>query len=171
MNKYLLAIDQGTTSTRAIIFNQKGQLIYQAQEEINQSYPQVGWVEQNPTEIYSKTLSVMIEAIMQSHLDIDQMACIGITNQRETIVLWDKKTQEPVYPAIVWQSNQSKRICDQFIKQGYEKMIQQKTGLKISPYFSASKIMWLFKKHPHLKKRLLMGRYCVEPLIVGYYIN
>ncbi len=157
MEKYLLAIDQGTTSTRAIIFNKQGQIIYQAQEEIEQFYPQIGWVEQDATEIYSKTLSVMIEAVVRSRLEMDQIACIGITNQRETIVMWDKKTQEPVYKAIVWQSNQSEKICQRLIKKGYEKKIQDKTGLKINPYFSATKIMWLFEKYPHLKKKAKDG--------------
>lgn len=99
----------------------------------------------------------MIEAVVRSRLEMDQIACIGITNQRETIVMWDKKTQEPVYKAIVWQSNQSEKICQRLIKKGYEKKIQDKTGLKINPYFSATKIMWLFEKYPHLKKKAKDG--------------
>ena len=158
MSKYLLAIDQGTTSTRAILFDKKGKLIYQSNEEISQSYPKVGWVEQDATEIYSKTLSVMMEVIIRSRISTDDIISIGITNQRETIVVWDKETKEPVYPAIVWQSNQSKSICDRLIKKGYEKKIQQKTGLKINPYFSASKLMWLFEQYPHLKKQAFAGK-------------
>ncbi len=153
MSKYLLAIDQGTTSTRAIIFNKLGEVLYQVNEEIEQYYPQPGWVEQDATEIYSKTLSVLIEVLIRSRIPLNDIASIGITNQRETIVVWDKQTQEPVYHAIVWQSNQSKSICDELINKGYEKMIHEKTGLLINPYFSASKLKWLFDKYPNIKKR------------------
>ncbi len=157
MNKYLLAIDQGTTSTRAIIFDKLGKVIYQVNEPITQYYPHNGWVEQDATEIYSKTLSVMIEVLIRSRISLNQIAGIGITNQRETVVVWDKKTQEPVYQAIVWQSNQSKEICDELIKKGYQKIIQEKTGLLINPYFSATKLKWLFDKYPNIKKRAENG--------------
>lgn len=153
--RYLLAIDQGTTSTRAIIFNKEGEVINQINEEIKQYYPQPGWVEHDALEIYSKTLGVMMECIMSKGINFSQIAGIGITNQRETIVIWDKKTQIPVYHAIVWQSNQSKEICDEMMM--YKDLIKEKTGLLINPYFSATKIRWLFNQYPELQQRAENG--------------
>jgi len=151
MDKYLLALDQGTTSTRAIVFDKHGTNISQVGEEIKQYYPQPGWVEHDANEIFTKTLSCMLQAIEDANLTFDQIACIGITNQRETVVVWDKKTGLPVYHAIVWQSNQSKEVCDRL--KDKQEMIKEKTGLLINPYFSATKIRWLLDKKPKLQER------------------
>ncbi len=141
MKKYILAIDQGTTSSRAIIFDEKATIIGQAQEEIHCSYPKPGWVEQDPLEIWASVSAVTNEALIKSNLSMRNVIAIGITNQRETTIVWDKKTGMPVYPAIVWQSRQSSAICDQ-IKDD-EQLIHQKTGLRVDPYFSASKIRFI----------------------------
>ena len=155
MEKYLLSIDQGTTSTRVIIFNKYGDVIVQINEEIKQYYPQPGWVEHDAMEIYSKTLGVITEAVAASSLSLNQIEAIGITNQRETIVVWDKLTGKPVYHAIVWQSTQSKEICDRF--EDKKDIIKAKTGLLINPYFSASKLTWLFETHPDIYQRAKNG--------------
>lgn len=154
-NKYILAIDQGTTSTRAIVFSKEGKIIKQVSDEITQHYPQNGWVEHDATEIYSKTLAVMLEAVISSNLSFSEIASIGITNQRETVVVWDKKTGIPVYNAIVWQSNQSKGVCDKY--NDYKDLIKEKTGLLLNPYFSVTKIRWLFDNYPDIEKRAFNG--------------
>ncbi len=154
-NKFLLAIDQGTTSTRTIIFNRCGDVIYEVSKEITQYYPFPGWVEHDANEIFEKTLACMFECIFSAKLSFKDIAAIGITNQRETIVVWDKKTKKPVYNAIVWQSLQSKEITDNMSI--YNDLIKEKTGLKINPYFSASKLRWLFDNYPKLQKRANNG--------------
>lgn len=141
--KYILSIDQGTTSTRAIIFDKHSDIISVAQEEIKQYYPQSGWVEHDANEIWISVLTVMARALVQANLEASDIASIGITNQRETTVVWDKETGHPVYHAIVWQSRQSEEICQKLKKQGYESMIREKTGLVIDPYFSGTKIKWI----------------------------
>lgn len=141
--KYILAIDQGTTSSRAIIFDKKGNKISQAQMEFRQIFPSSGWVEHDAQEIWHTTYEVIKEAINREDISTDEIAGIGITNQRETTVVWDKKTSQPIYNAIVWQSRQSKDICEDLINRGYKDKIHQKTGLLINPYFSASKIKWI----------------------------
>ena len=156
MDKYILAIDQGTTSTRAIVFSKEGKIINQASEEITQYYPKNGYVEHNATEIFSKTLAVMLEAVVSSNLNFSQIEAVGITNQRETIVIWDKETKLPVYNAIVWQSNQSKDVCEEY-KQ-YEYLIKDKTGLLLNPYFSATKLRWLFNNYPDIEKKAFEGK-------------
>lgn len=156
MDKYILAIDQGTTSTRAIVFSKEGKIINQASEEITQYYPKNGYVEHNATEIFSKTLAVMLEAVISSNLNFSQIEAVGITNQRETIVIWDKETKLPVYNAIVWQSNQSKDVCEEY-KQ-YEDLIKDKTGLLLNPYFSATKLRWLFNNYPDIEKKAFEGK-------------
>ena len=141
---YLLAIDQGTTSTRAIVFDRKSQIIGIAQKEFTQYFPQAGWVQQDAEEIWQTVIEVMGKVLQNSKIKPEQIAAIGITNQRETTVVWDKKSGEPVYSAIVWQSRQSKSICDKLKEQGYSELIKDKTGLVIDSYFSASKIKWIF---------------------------
>ncbi|QWB96384.1 glycerol kinase GlpK [Mycoplasmatota bacterium] len=141
--KYILSIDQGTTSTRAIIFDKHSNITSIAQEEIKQYYPQSGWVEHDANEIWISVLTVMARALVQANLEASDIASIGITNQRETTVVWNKKTGHPVYHAIVWQSRQSEEICQTLKKQGYESMIREKTGLVIDPYFSGTKIKWI----------------------------
>ena len=126
MKKYVLAIDQGTTSSRAIIFDEKANIIAQASEEIVCRYPKPGWVEQDPLEIWYSVSAVVNEALIKANLTMRRIATIGITNQRETTIVWDKKTGLPVYPAIVWQSRQSSEICDRVA--AHREMIHQKTG-------------------------------------------
>ena len=143
MNNYILTIDQGTTSTRTIIFDQKGSIISLSQREFSQICPHNGWVEHNPEEIWEMTLETIKAAINEKNIDVFDIKAIGITNQRETTVLWDKLTGKPLYNAIVWQSRQSQEICEKLINDGYTDLIKEKTGLLINPYFSGSKIRWL----------------------------
>lgn len=143
MKEYVLAIDQGTTSSRAIIFNRKSEIVSLAQMEFTQITPKNGWVEHDPEEIWETVFQVIKEVINKSGLTLKDIAAIGITNQRETTVLWDKRTGKPVYNAIVWQSRQSQSICEKLIADGYSELIKEKTGLLINPYFSASKIKWI----------------------------
>ena len=143
MANYLLAIDQGTTSSRAIIFDQDGLSVASAQMEFPQYFPHDGWVEHNPEEIWSSTLSVCKEVIVKAGIDASQLAGIGITNQRETTIVWDRETGEPLYNAIVWQDRRTADICDALKLDGIEESVVQKTGLLIDPYFSATKISWI----------------------------
>ena len=143
MEQYILAIDQGTTSSRAIIFNREGEIVSSAQKEFNQYFPKAGWVEHDANEIWISVVSVYMEAIAKAGIKADQIAAIGITNQRETAVVWDKETGLPVYNAICWQSRQTADICDKLRADGYEQMIKDKTGLLIDPYFSGTKIKWI----------------------------
>ena len=135
----VLSIDQGTTSTRAIVFNQKGEVIEKAQQEINCLYPSPGWVEQDANEIWISTMSVITSVLLSDKVNVKDIKGVGITNQRETTILWDKITGKPLYHAIVWQSRQTDDICEQWKANGYEKMVKEKTGLLINSYFSASK--------------------------------
>jgi glycerol kinase len=143
MEKYILALDQGTTSCRAIVFNKKGEIHSVAQKEFTQYFPKPGWVEHDPSEIWSKQAGVSAEATTKKGLNGKNIAAIGITNQRETIVVWDKKTGDPVYNAIVWQDKRTSEYCDQLKAEGKEKMIQEKTGLIIDAYFSGTKVKWI----------------------------
>lgn len=143
MEQYILSVDQGTTSSRAIIFDHESNIVASAQKETTQYFPQAGWVEQDANEIWGSVLNVIAEAITLSGLFPEQIAGIGITNQRETTVVWDKVTGLPVYRAIVWQSRQSADICDSLKAAGHERLIKEKTGLLIDPYFSGSKIKWI----------------------------
>ena len=149
MKSYILAIDQGTTSTRAIIFDKNSQIQGIASEEIKQYYPKPGWVEQDANEIWISVLTVMARVLIDANIKAHQIASIGITNQRETTVIWDKKTGNPVYHAIVWQSRQTQDICNDLKNNGLEEMIKSKTGLVIDPYFSASKIRWILDHIPN----------------------
>ena len=158
MEEYILAIDQGTTSTRAILFDQNGQLCYMQQREFKQYFPHSGWVEHDAKEIWNSVVEVVQSLFTIYNIHSNQIKAIGITNQRETTVVWDKTTGEPVYHAIVWQSRQSQDICDQLIRDGYSPMIQDKTGLIINPYFSASKIRWILDHVENMNKdHLLFG--------------
>ena len=138
-----MALDQGTTSSRAILFDQHGNLVYVAQKEFKQHFPKSGWVEHNPKEIWSSILSVIAQVLSENDIKASDIAGVGITNQRETTVVWDKNTGEPVYNAIVWQSRQTASICDQLKEQGYENIFRQKTGLLIDAYFSGTKVKWI----------------------------
>lgn len=155
MDKYILAIDQGTTSTRTILFDHSSAIVASSQREFQQYFPKAGWVEHDANEIWLSTLAVMTETIQKSGIKPEQVAAIGITNQRETTVVWDKETGLPVYRAIVWQSRQSDEICQRLKNLGKEKIIREKTGLVIDPYFSATKIMWLFENVPGVKEKAM----------------
>jgi glycerol kinase len=154
---YLLALDQGTTSSRAIVFDEQGGAVSVAQKEFTQLYPQPGWVEHHANEIWSTQLSVAVEAITQAHLTPSMIAAIGITNQRETTVLWDRATGKPIYNAIVWQDRRTAAFCDQLRRDGMEPEIQQRTGLMLDPYFSGTKLRWLLNNVPGARARAEKG--------------
>ncbi|MEO2062629.1 MAG: glycerol kinase GlpK [Christiangramia sp.] len=143
MSKYILAFDQGTTSSRAIIFNHQGKAISTTQREFKQIFPKPGWVEHDPNEIWSTQIGVAAEAVSKSKLKSEDIEAIGITNQRETTVVWDRNTGEPVYNAIVWQDRRTSDYCDELREQGYEDMVRKKTGLVIDAYFVATKVKWI----------------------------
>jgi len=143
MSKYILALDQGTTSSRAIVFDKGGQIISVAQKEFTQIYPKAGWVEHDPMEIWATQIGVANEAIAKAGLTAQDIAAIGITNQRETTVVWDKNTGKPIYNAIVWQCRRTADICDDLRNKGYAEMIRNKTGLVVDAYFSGTKIKWI----------------------------
>jgi len=158
MSKYILSLDQGTTSSRAIIFNHNGEIVAIAQKEFNQIYPQAGWVEHDPLEIWSTQLSVAAEVIVKAGLSAADIKAIGITNQRETTVVWDKETGQPVYNAIVWQDRRTSNYCDEIRKQGLAKKIQDKTGLIIDSYFSATKARWILENVPGAREKAEAGK-------------
>lgn len=143
IEEYIMAIDEGTTSARAFIVNQQGEFVSSAQREFTQIFPEDGWVEHDPNEIWQTVQAVIAEVFIKSAVRPMQIKAIGITNQRETTVIWDKDTGLPIYNAIVWQSRQSSDICDALLAKGHQAMIQHKTGLPIDPYFSATKIRWI----------------------------
>ncbi len=143
MEQLLMALDQGTTSSRCILFNKQGEIVSVAQKEFTQYYPQAGWVEHDPMEIWSTQMGVAREAMEQIGAGYEDIAALGITNQRETTILWDKNTGDPIYPAIVWQCRRTADVCEKLEIQGYRDMIFRKTGLKIDAYFSATKIQWI----------------------------
>lgn len=140
---YILALDQGTTSSRAIIFNHEGEIVKIAQEEFKQFFPNAGWVEHDANEIWTTILSCIKEVFLKSNIHPTQIKGIGITNQRETTVIWDKQTGKPIYNAIVWQSRQTDNICTELKRAGYEHIFKEKTGLLIDPYFSGTKVKWI----------------------------
>lgn len=143
MKKYILALDEGTTSARSVLFDRKCNIICSSQHEFAQYYPYPGWVEQNPMEIYANQYATLTECIAKSGISPDEIAGIGITNQRETTILWNKITGKPIYNAIVWQCRRTADICDDLVNKGYSDYIQEATGLRIDAYFSATKIKWI----------------------------
>ncbi|WP_282137782.1 glycerol kinase GlpK [Rossellomorea aquimaris] len=143
MEKYILSLDQGTTSSRAILFNKKGEVAHIAQKEFTQHFPKPGWVEHSANEIWGSILAVIASALSESSIKPDQIEGIGITNQRETTVVWDKETGDPVYNAIVWQSRQTAGICEELKSQGHNDTFRDKTGLLIDAYFSGTKVKWI----------------------------
>ncbi|EJQ54038.1 Glycerol kinase [Bacillus mycoides] len=143
MKKYILSLDQGTTSSRAILFNKKGEIVHSAQKEFTQHFPKPGWVEHNAQEIWGSILAVIATCLSEADVKPEQIAGIGITNQRETAVVWDKETGKPIYNAIVWQSRQTVEICDELKEKGYSEMVREKTGLLIDAYFSGTKVKWI----------------------------
>ncbi len=157
MGNYILALDQGTTSSRAILFDREQNMIAVSQKEFTQYYPQEGWVEQDPMEIYSSQYAVMMEAVAQSGIDVQEIAGIGITNQRETTILWDKTTGRPIYNAIVWQCRRTAELIDELKAQGLESYIRENTGLIPDAYFSATKIKWILDRVPGARERAERG--------------
>jgi|TARA_B100001079_G_scaffold271203_1_gene287838 glycerol kinase len=152
VKRFIVAIDQGTTSSKAILFNVSGRPVYSSQKEFRQYFPKDGWVEHNPNEIWNTTKKVLIDVINKSKRLKGKILSIGITNQRETTILWNKKTGKPVYNAIVWQDRRTAEFCKKFKTKNREKIINRKTGLLIDPYFSGTKIKWIIDNTPKIKK-------------------
>ncbi len=158
MKQHILALDQGTTSSRAIVFNRQGQIVAMAQKEFTQIYPQPGWVEHDASEIWATQVGVAAEAISKAGLQAADIAAIGITNQRETTLLWDRQTGKPLGNAIVWQDRRTAAFCDQLKEQGLAEKIREKTGLVIDAYFSATKINWLLANIPGARAKAEAGQ-------------
>ena len=157
MKKYLLALDQGTTSSRAILFDRDQNILAISQRELTQIYPHEGWVEQNPMEIYSSQYAVMVEVLASSGIDPNEVAAIGITNQRETTILWDKETGRPIYNAIVWQCRRTAPLVQELLDQGLGDHIRKTTGLVPDAYFSATKIKWILDHVEGARERAVKG--------------
>ncbi|MBL7573111.1 glycerol kinase GlpK [Staphylococcus saccharolyticus] len=157
MEKYILSIDQGTTSSRAILFNKEGEIKGVSQREFKQHFPHPGWVEHDANEIWTSVLSVMAELMNENNINADQIEGIGITNQRETTVVWDKNTGRPIYHAIVWQSRQTQEICTELKDQGYEETFRDKTGLLLDPYFAGTKVKWILDNVEGARKKAENG--------------
>ena len=155
--EYILAFDQGTTSSRAILFDKKGQIHSTAQKEFEQKFPKAGWVEHDPSEIWSSQVSVAAEAVSRANLNAMDIAAIGITNQRETTIVWDRKTGKPIYNAIVWQDRRTADICTQLRNDGHEEMFRDKTGLVLDAYFSGTKVKWILDNVDGARKKAKNG--------------
>ena len=156
--QYILAIDQSTSGTKVLVVNTKGQIIHKCSASHMQHYPQTGWVEHDPVEIYENVKTLLTEVVQTTSVSEDELAVLAITNQRETVVVWDKETGIPVYNAIVWQCRRTSDMCEGLKKQGYETLIQSKTGLKADPYFSASKVKWILDHVDGVKDRARQGK-------------
>ncbi len=157
MKKYILAIDQGTTGTTVLIFDNDGKIAGRGYKEVTQIYPHPGWVEQNPEEIWETTVTVIHEALATSQLDSQQIEAVGITNQRETTVFWERKSGKPVHNAIVWQCRRTQKICENLKKENLSPLFRERTGLVIDAYFSGTKIQWLLDHVPNARKKALNG--------------
>ena len=157
MSQYLLAIDQGTTNSRAIVFTREGRIVSQHEIPLKQYYPKEGWVEQNPDEMWSNTLECCRDALKKKELLPKDIAAVGISNQRETTIIWDRNTGKPLYPAIVWQDRRTASLCKELMTHAISNQLQEKTGLLLDPYFSATKIMWLLDNVPDARKRAVRG--------------
>ncbi len=158
MTSYILSLDQGTTSSRAIVFNKEGAIVSMAQKEFRQFYPQPGWVEHDAMEIWSSQASVLAEVLVKAGVSAKDIAAIGITNQRETTVVWDRETGKPICPAIVWQDRRTAGMCDDLKQKGLDKMIQEKTGLIVDAYFSATKIKWMLENVEGAQEKAAQGK-------------
>src|ERR1044071_4480132 len=143
MAKYIIALDQGTTSSRAVLFDEGGTIKGVAQQEFRQIFPQSGWVEHDPNEILTTQISMLVKVIQESKLNPSDIAAIGITNQRETTVIWNRKTGQPVYNAIVWQDKRTAPLCETLKSRGMEQYVRENTGLVIDSYFSGTKVNWI----------------------------
>ncbi|MGL5047291.1 MAG: glycerol kinase GlpK [Shewanella sp.] len=155
--KYVVALDQGTTSSRAIVFDHDANIVSVSQREFTQWYPKPGWVEHDPMEIWASQSSVLIEVLARAGIHSDEVAAIGITNQRETTVIWEKATGKPIYNAIVWQCRRSAGICEQLKAQGLEEYVRENTGLLLDPYFSGTKIKWILDNVPNAREQAERG--------------
>lgn len=155
--KYVVALDQGTTSSRAIVFDHDANIVSVSQREFTQLYPNPGWVEHDPMEIWASQSSVLIEVLARAGIHSDEVAAIGITNQRETTVIWEKATGKPIYNAIVWQCRRSSEICEQLKAQGLEEYVRENTGLLLDPYFSGTKIKWILDNVPNARAQAERG--------------
>lgn len=158
MKRFIMTLDQGTTSSRTILFDERGEIVSLAQKEFSQIYPKPGWVEHDPMEIWSTQASVITEAVLKQNIKPGEIAAIGITNQRETTVVWDKTSGIPVYNAIVWQDRRTSGQCDKLKQKKYDKVIQQKTGLVLDAYFSATKIQWILNNVDGVKQKAIKGQ-------------
>ena len=157
MKKYILALDEGTTSARAILFDREGHIVATAHHEFPQIYPRPGWVEHDPMDIYASQYACMTECVAKSGIDPEELAAIGITNQRETTVVWNKHTGKPVCHAIVWQCRRTASICEQLMRDGYSDYIQKTTGLRPDAYFSGTKIKWILDHIPGAREAAMAG--------------
>ena len=157
MPKYVLALDQGTTSSRAILFDRKGAVCASASREFKQHYPRAGWVEHDAEEIWQSQFEVAKAALAEAQASAEDLAAIGITNQRETVVLWDRATGKPIHPAIVWQCRRTAAMCDRIRQEGFDKVIRERTGLVTDAYFSGTKIAWLLENVPCARERAERG--------------
>ncbi|MEX0303148.1 MAG: FGGY family carbohydrate kinase, partial [Leisingera sp.] len=154
---FILAIDQGTTSTRAILFDDAMQVAGVAQQEFTQHYPQAGWVEHDPEEIWASTVAVCRQVMADLGVAASDIAGIGITNQRETTVVWDKSTGKAIHNAIVWQDRRTSAICDELRAAGHEEMVTDRTGLLLDPYFSGTKVKWILDTVPGARDKAAAG--------------
>ena len=157
MAKYIMALDAGTTSNRCILFNEKGEMVSVAQKEFTQYFPKPGWVEHDASEIWSTQLGVAVEAMQKVGVEAKDIAGIGITNQRETAIVWDKNTGEPVYHAIVWQCRRTSEYCDSLKEKGLTEVFRAKTGLIIDAYFSGTKVKWILDHVEGARERAERG--------------
>jgi glycerol kinase len=160
LTKYVLALDQGTTSSRAIVFDRQGRIVSSAQKELTQVFPRPGWVEHDPGEIWSSQAGVAAEAVTRAGLSTRDLAAIGITNQRETTIVWERKTGRPVHNAIVWQDRRTAGLCDRLRQAGHEPLFRRKTGLVLDSYFSGTKVRWILDHVEGARERAERGELC-----------
>ncbi|MFM2283039.1 MAG: glycerol kinase, partial [Bacteroidota bacterium] len=160
MKKYVLALDQGTTSSRAILFDKEAAIVAVAQKEFTQIFPKPGWVEHNPEEIWQSQIEVAREVVAKANIHPDEIAAIGITNQRETTIVWDKETGKPIYNAIVWQDRRTAAFCDTLKEKGWEDYVRENTGLVIDAYFSGTKINWILNNVEGARQKAHEGKLC-----------
>ena len=160
MPQYILALDQGTTSSRSIVFDKSGNIIAVAQKEFTQIFPKPGWVEHDPKEIWETQLATAKEVLAKANISTKDIAAIGITNQRETTIVWDRNTGEPIYNAIVWQDRRTANFCDELKEKGLQKIIQEKTGLVIDAYFSGTKVKWILDNVAGAREKANKGELC-----------
>jgi glycerol kinase len=160
MPQYILALDQGTTSSRSILFDKSGTIIAVAQKEFTQIFPKPGWVEHDPKEIWETQLATAKEVLVKANISTTDIAAIGITNQRETTIVWDRNTGEAIYNAIVWQDRRTANFCDELKERGLQKSIQEKTGLVIDAYFSGTKVKWILDNVAGAREKANKGELC-----------